>query len=143
MKRYMAFVLNNDARCVNAVETQDVASLQPQPASVETRFIASLPYFPPYLIHRTTSVASGIPSPAQPYYLIYYMETGNKGLRLAYVCARPATEVVSFDIKSKIRYAAIKSCQSMNQVNHSSDRCRQMQSRRVNFYTNEYINQRL
>ena len=59
MKR-MACVLNNDARIVNAVQT---------------RCIASSPYFPPYLTDKTTSVASGIPSPAQPYYLIYYITT--------------------------------------------------------------------
>ena len=48
----------------------------------------------------------GIPSPAQPYYLIYYMKRRNKGLRLDAVYAPLATEVVSFDIRSKIRYGA-------------------------------------
>ena len=51
-------------------------------------------------------VASGIPSRAQPYYLIYYMKGTNKGIRLDIVCAPLATEVVSFAIRSKIRYHA-------------------------------------
>ena len=73
---------------------------------VETRRIASSPYFPPYLIHKTTSVASGIPSPAQPYYLMYSMKGANKGIRLDVVCAPLAAEVVSSGIRSKIRYDA-------------------------------------
>ena len=96
-----------DTHPVNTVETQDIASLQSQSRmSVETRFIASSPYFPPYPTDKTTSVASGIPSSAQPYYLIYYMKGMNKGLRLDVVYAPLATEVVSFDIRSKIRYGA-------------------------------------
>ena len=128
MERYIAFVLNNDACCVNPVETRFIASLQSQPQSasvqtqdvaslhananamhyrvsaVQTRCIASPPYFPPYLIHKTTSVARGASTLAQPYSLIYYMKVANKGIRLDVVCASMATEVVSLDIRSKIRY---------------------------------------
>ena len=96
-----------DTHPVNTVETQDIASLQSQSRmSVETRFIVSSPYFPPYPTDKTTSVASGIPSSTQPYYLIYYMKGMNKGLRLDVVCTSLATEVISFDIRSKIRYGA-------------------------------------
>ena len=98
----------NDTPIVNPVETRCIASLQSQsqPASVQTQFIVSSPYFPPYLTDKTTSVARGMSSLAQPYYLIYYMKGRNKGLRLAYVYASMATEAVSFDIRSKIRYGA-------------------------------------
>ena len=71
---------------------------------VETRFIASSPYFPPYLTDKTTSVARGMSSPVQPYYLIYSMEGTNKGLRLDVECTPLATEVVSLWIRSQIRY---------------------------------------
>ena len=110
--------LDSDTRCVNAVETQDVVSLQTQPqtVSVETRFIAfSSPHFPPYLINKTTSVAQGISTPAQPYYLIYYMKRANKGIRLDVVYAPLATEVVSFDIRSKIRYGITISLRITNE----------------------------
>ena len=110
--------LDSDTRCVNAVEKLDVASLQtqPQPVSVETRFIASSsPHFPPYLINKTTSVASRIPSSAQPYYLIYYMKGANKGIRLDVVCTPLATEVVSSAIRSKIRYGITLSLRITNE----------------------------
>ena len=91
----------NDARYVNAVETRCIVSLQTQSqtASVQTQDFAS------HLINKTTSLASGMSSPARPYYLIYYMKGANKGLRLDVVCTSVATEVVSFNIRSKIRYA--------------------------------------
>ena len=51
-----------------------------------------------------TSAARGTFTPAQPYYLMYSMKAGNKGLRSAYICTLVATEVVLLWIRSKIRY---------------------------------------
>jgi hypothetical protein len=89
-------------RCIASTPRQ---TGRPQPTHVETRFIASSPYFPPYLINRTTSVARRTSTLAQPYYLIYPFHRANKVIRLSSMCAPLATEVVSFYIRSEIRYA--------------------------------------
>ena len=97
-----------DIGSVNAVETRFIASLQPQPqpASVQTRCIASPPYFPPYLTDKTTSVTRRTSTSVQPYYLIPPLHRINKVIRLAHLCAQLATEVVLLWIRPKIRYDA-------------------------------------
>ena len=91
------------------VETRFIASLQSQTASVETQDFAS------HLINKTTSVARRMSTPMLPYYLIYYMKGTNKGIRLECVGRFIATEVVSFDIRSKIRYAITISLRITNE----------------------------
>ena len=57
----------NGIGSVNAVGTHCIAS--------------SSPYFPPYVIHKTTSVARGTSTSAQPYYLMYYIKGWDKARR--------------------------------------------------------------